>query len=244
MKWAPQSNDYQREYLVSDKFETEGILFTSGRILVKDALIQDGYVFLNGRKRINYEKRNVLIRYLDILEASVKYKLTFNTFLNFFIRILPIVLLTLCLTGIAYLSKVDSQLYSKDAENLEAIYTITLILLFVYVPYYFILHIFKDGTFKRFYDTTLHLVVSACEGEQDYVIEKKVSPIYADDIRSTLRDYINYCWRIRNGIPDNECVKLFSIYTAESTVISELGSPLGRSTSSGLVERPDGVLDI
>ena len=77
MKWAPQSNDYQREYLVSDKFETEGILFTSGRILVKDALIQDGYVFLNGRKRINYEKRNVLIRYLDILEASVKYKLTF-----------------------------------------------------------------------------------------------------------------------------------------------------------------------
>ena len=55
---------------------------------------------------------------------------------------------------------------------------------------------------------------------------------------------IIFAEKIRNGIPNSDCVKSFSIYASESTVISEMGLPLGRSTPTrGLVERPDGVLD-
>ena len=240
MKWIPQSNDCQSEYLVSDKYESDGILLTSGRVLIKDALIQDGYVFLNGRKSINYEKRNVLVKYLDILETTVKYKMTINTFLNILIRVLPVVILALCLLYIMFLVGVDKQLTGKQS----AIHVISLSLLFIYVPYYFVLCIFKDGKFKRFYDATLCLIVNACDNDPQYVIEKKLSALYANEISMDLNAYINHCWRIRNGIPDKECIKLFSNYVAESPVISELGMPLGRSTSiSGLVERPSGVLD-
>ena len=242
MKWAPRNDSYQGEYLVSDKYEAEGVLFTSGRILIKDALIQDGYVFMYGKKSINYEKRNILVRYLDILETSVKYKLTFNTFLNILIRVLPIILLTLCLIGIAYFSHGDNQLFGRIAR--ETINTISLGLLCTFVPLYLVLCVFKENTFKRFYDATLCLVVNAGDDDPEYVIEKKVSPNCADDIHSTLRDYINYWHKIRNGIPDSDCIRLFSIYASESAVVSELGLPLGRSTTTrGLVERPDGVLD-
>jgi len=242
MKWTPQNDSYQGEYLVSDKYESEGVLFTSGRILIKDALIQDGYVFMNGRKSINYEKRNILVRYLDILETSVKYKLTFNTFLNILIRVLPIILLTLCLIGIAYLSNGDSQLFGRIAR--VTINTISVGLLVTFVPLYLVICVFKDNTFRKFYDATLCLVVNAGDDDPGYVIEKKVSSDCADDIRGTLRDHINYWHKIRNGIPNSDCVKSFSTYASESTVISEMGLPLGRSTPTrGLVERPDGVLD-
>ena len=56
MKWAPQGDDYTGEHLENDQYENEGILFMSGRILVKDALIRDGHEFCNGKKRIHYEK--------------------------------------------------------------------------------------------------------------------------------------------------------------------------------------------
>lgn len=240
MKWCPQSDDYRDECLVSNKYEADGILLTSGRVFIKDALIQDGYEFLASRKRIHYEKRNVLVSYLDIQETYVKYKFTFGTFLNVALRVLPVIVLTLCLIAIAFLSHGDSL-----PRNVGIIYTITLFLLFGYLPYYFTLSVFKDGTFKSFYSATLFLIVRSCDEDPEYVIEKNLPSIHAEEIHKALYDYMHYCWRIRNGIPDKECIKLFSMYSCHSPLISELGMPLGRSTSvSGLVEIPEEALSM